>query len=82
MPQCASHQTTVLSSAHRFSCREKDPVMGFQPGNRQEWAGNGQRAQGPTDPTPQSSGPLLCTQSGVEWLPRAGGGEQETNEQC
>ena len=56
--------------------------MGFQPGNGQEWAGNGQRAQGPTDPTPQSSGPLLCTQSGVEWLPRAGGREQEANEQC
>ena len=74
MPQCASHLTTMLSSAHQLLLQREGPCDGIPA------CGHGQRAQGPTGLTPQSSGPLLCTQSGGEWLPRVGGGqEQETN---
>lgn len=77
VPQCASHLTTMLSSAQRLLLQREGPCDGIPT------CGQRQRAQGPTGLTPQSSGPLLCTQSGGEWLPRVGGSQkQETNEQC
>lgn len=58
MLQSASHLTTMLSSAHRLLLQREGPCDGIPA------CGHEQRAQGPTGLTPQSSGPLLCSQVG------------------